>query len=392
MKSVKPKLKILMINLPFSGHTNPTLGLASELINKGCDVTYIQAPEWKDKVLLTGAQFVPYDNYSEKLSSTQKEIKSWRAAHNTALRIGSNYDCIIYEVLFFVGKSLADKLRKPSIRLFSTFALNQSIIDMFAKTGGFHMTSVFRFKILYRIISQILCNRFGLETNDIIEEIVSNSPKLNYVYTTKEFQILNNEFSNAHYKFIGPSIMQRRNDIQIDFNKFQKPLIYISLGTLLNNSISFYKTCFSAFEYENVIVILSVGQNILKKRLGKIPKNFKVLSFAPQLEILKHCSLFITHGGMNSVNESIYFGVPMLVVPVGNDQPTVANRVDQIGLGKQLNKKKLSAKILRDTALDVINNNEIQLTVQKFQRAAQEAGGNNLAACEIINYIREFIS
>ncbi|SHO52430.1 macrolide family glycosyltransferase [Anaerocolumna xylanovorans] len=388
MEIKEQKLKILMINLPFSGHTNPTLGLAKELVNQGCQVTYIQAPEWRERVILTGAGFVAYDDYPDTLSPTQKEIKSWRAAYNTALRIGSDYDCIIYEILFFVGKSLADKLQKPSVRLFSTFALNQNILNMFAKTGGLYMTSIFRFRLLYRLLSQVICKKFDLRTNDIIDEIVSNLPELNYVYTVKEFQILNKEFPDTNYKFIGPSISHRNSNVHIAFDEIRNPLIYISLGTLLNDSISFYKKCFEAFACENVTVILSVGQNIPLKKLGQIPENFRVYSFVPQLEVLQHTSLFITHGGMNSVNEAIYYGVPMLVVPVGNDQPTVANRVNELGLGKRLNRKKLSSENLRCTAFDVMNDVKVKKTVQIFQQAMSEAGGNSFAAHEIIDYVR----
>ena len=52
-----------MVNLPFSGHTNPTLGLAKVLADLGHHVSYINAPDWKEKIERTGATFIPYDNY-----------------------------------------------------------------------------------------------------------------------------------------------------------------------------------------------------------------------------------------------------------------------------------------------------------------------------------------
>ncbi len=380
-------LKILMINLPFSGHINPTLGLAKELVEQGCMVTYILSPEWKEKVSLTGAQFIPYDNYPETLSPSQKEIKSWQAAYNTALRIGADYDCIIYEILFFVGKSLSDRLQKPSIRLFSTFALNRAIIDMFAKTGGLYMTSIFRFHLLYQVLSKVICKKFKLETCDIVDEIVSNSPELNYVYTVKDFQVLNYKFPDMSFKFIGPSITPRTSTIKIPFDEINNPIIYISLGTLLNKSVSFYKKCFIAFRNENVTVILSIGNIVPIEKLGQIPNNFKVYPFVPQLEVLQHASLFITHGGMNSVNESMYYGIPMLVVPMGNDQPTVANRIDELKLGKRMNRRQLSPESLKCAAFHVLNDTEYRTTIQTFRKAMNNAGGNNFAAHEIINYI-----
>ena len=69
--------------------------------------------------------------------------------------------------------------------------------------------------------------------------------------------------------------------------------------------------------------------------LGNIPSNIWTYSYVPQLEVLQHTDLFITHGGMNSVNEAMYYGVPMLVMPVINDQPLNAAQVEKLKLGKK---------------------------------------------------------
>ena len=112
-----------MVNLPFSGHTNPTLGLAKVLVDLGHHVSYINAPDWKEKIERTGATFIPYDDYPETLSPSQKEIKSWSAAYQTVQRIGANFDCLIFEMLFLPGKALAVRLGIPAFPLFSPFTL-----------------------------------------------------------------------------------------------------------------------------------------------------------------------------------------------------------------------------------------------------------------------------
>ena len=73
----KTHYNILMVNLPFSGHTNPTLELAQILVQLGHNVTYINAPDWQSKIERTGAHFVPYDHYPDSLSERQKNVKSW---------------------------------------------------------------------------------------------------------------------------------------------------------------------------------------------------------------------------------------------------------------------------------------------------------------------------
>lgn len=55
-------MKILMVNLPFSGHSNPTMELAREFHRRGLDVSYIHSYEWQTRVEQTGCTFIPYQN------------------------------------------------------------------------------------------------------------------------------------------------------------------------------------------------------------------------------------------------------------------------------------------------------------------------------------------
>lgn len=381
------KKKILMVNLPFSGHTNPTLGLAKVIINLGHEVTYVQAPDWKSKVEKTGAHFIPYDNYPDTLSPSQKEMKSWGAAYNTVKRIGRDYDCLIYEMLFLPGKSLADELGIPAFRLFSTFSLNEHVLNYFGQTGGWYMTCIFRYPALCRLISKKLQKKFHLRYDSIAKEMVDNAPPLNFTYTIKEFQIFSDEFDPVHYKYIGAALDDRIADTTFQFPELRFPLIYISLGTLLNTSTSFFKKCIQAFKDKPITVIISIGTIVKAEKLGSIPDNISIYPFVPQLEILKRTSVFITHGGMNSVNESIYYGVPMLAIPVGNDQPAVARQIVALHMGKSLSKKHLTPEILADNAMSILNDETYKKSIQACQEIMLRAGGNNQIAKEILEYL-----
>ncbi len=379
--------KILMVNVPFAGHTNPTLGLAQQLVDKGCTVTYIHAPDWKERIEQTGAKFVPYDDFPLKINKNLLAYKAYGGAIRTVKRLGPSHDVLIYEMLFSPGKTLADNLGIPSIRLFSTFALNLSILKEYSKSGGMHFTSFGSIPLLYKAVSRFLCRKLGLKSDDIFKEITENGPELNYVYTTKDFQINSTIFQEKNYKFIGASIWKRDSVVEIPFEKMKKPLIYISLGTLLNNSLSFYKKCIQAFSGDNVSVIMSVGTKIDIKKLGKIPGNFYIYRFVPQLDVLSQADLFITHGGMNSVNEALYYSVPMIVVPMGNDQPTVAGRVEELKLGLVLDKKNISAEKLLNAFNKIHAEKQYLENAHKMKEAMVQAGGNQKAASDIINYI-----
>ncbi|MGT2751050.1 nucleotide disphospho-sugar-binding domain-containing protein [Streptococcus orisasini] len=384
----KTHYKILMVNLPFSGHTNPTLELAHILVQLGHDVTYINAPDWQSQIEKTGAHFLPYDDYPNSSSETQKTVKSWSAAYRTVLRVGKQYDCLIYEMLFFPGKALADQLGLPAYRLFSTFSLNEKILKEFGRTGGYYLTIIFRFPCLHHFLSKKLQKTFQLAYDDLAQEISLNVPKLNFTYTIRDFQIDNQAFDDKGYKYVGPSI-NRPDELPFDFTSFKNPIIYISLGTLLNRSVSFFKKCVQAFENEPYSVIISLGNKVKKEQLGKIPANIHLYSFVPQLQVLKRASLFLTHGGMNSVNEAIYYGCPMLVIPVGNDQPRVAQQVDDLHLGKYLKRRHLSSQQIKQAAKIILRESSYKKTSLHFQKLAQTAGGNALIAKTIIQDLQD---
>ncbi len=377
-----------MVNLPFSGHTNPTLGLAKVLVDLGHHVCYINAPDWKEKIERTGATFIPYDNYPETLSPSQKEIKSWSAAYQTVQRVGANFDCLIYEMLFLPGKALADRLGIPAFRLFSTFTLNEKVLRDFGRTGGWYMTAIFRFPRLCRLFSKVIQKKFGLRYGDIAKEMEYNAPNLNFTYTIREFQIYPDEFPTAHYKYVGPAIGDRVEQ-DFDFSKVTTPLIYISLGTLLNTSATFFRKCIDAFRDETVSVIISIGKTIKKEQLGEIPDNIFIYPFVPQLKILKRASLFITHGGMNSVNEALYYGIPMLIIPVGNDQPRVAQQIEDLHLGRYLKKKTLTPDILKDNAKRILKDMSYKENIIPFQKKSQATGGNAAIAEMILDALSQ---
>ena len=155
-------MKILMVNLPFAGHSNPTMGLAQELFKLGHDVGYIHSYEWKERILATGCKFIPYVGTTAE-HYKKADFKYWRVAYDTVEAELPYYDLLIYEFLFLPGKSLADQMGKPCVRLFSTFALNSNILREFGLTGGPYVTMIFRYDFIYKPISARISHLFHLK-------------------------------------------------------------------------------------------------------------------------------------------------------------------------------------------------------------------------------------
>jgi zeaxanthin glucosyltransferase len=100
-----------------------------------------------------------------------------------------------------------------------------------------------------------------------------------------------------------------------------KPLIYASMGTLVNGLNNVYGAILEAVgEFPEMQVVLSVGKNFNPGDLGPVPSNTIVVRIAPQIELLKRAALCITHAGLNTTLEALAQGVPMVAIPIGYDQ------------------------------------------------------------------------
>ena len=217
--------------------------------------------------------------------------------------------------------------------------------------------------------------------------MLANHEDLNIVFTSRYFQPHADDFDES-FVFVGPSIAERdeRLDFSLDFGN--GPLVYISLGTILNINVPFYQCCFEAFGGTEKRIVLSTGADMDLDSLGTVPENFVVRSYVPQLEILKRADLFITHGGMNSVSEGLWYGVPLVVIPQGSDQYLVARRVETLKAGVALDKRRLTPEALRQAVNSIALDKGLRANIETIQASFREAGGFERAADKVMRATR----
>ncbi|MNJ41590.1 Oleandomycin glycosyltransferase [compost metagenome] len=289
--------------------------------------------------------------------------------------------------MFGCGRLLAQILKLPAVNSCTSFAQTKESFD--------HSLEQI-FKNAPAEIVQPINDKFQSLTEKIKEqyeveilsayEVFCNPAPLTIVYTTKEFQP-DGEVFDQTYKFVGPSISSRLTQENFDFAAIQgENPIYISLGTVFNQATQFYKLCFEALRNTEHTVVMSIGSKTPISDLGEIPKNFIIKNYVPQTDVLQHAKLFITHGGMNSTHEGLYYGVPLIVIPQSADQPMIAEQVANIGAGIKLQIQSLTANQLREAVDHVLSLSSFKKAVANIRESFRKSGGYREAVDEIFEF------
>jgi len=385
---------VIFFGLPADGHTNPTLAVVKELVDRGEEVIYYSFDFLREKIEKTGAI---YRSYNLDLSIlTRANNANFTFLYRTLMQVNKlilnkllpeiskeKPDYIIHDSLCSWGKYIAEILGIPAISSITVFAFSKESSSVSFKVLFKILVIGFKDLLTGIIIEKMISSRYKIKTKGFSDAFMSLE-KMNIIYTSKDFQP-GGEFFDASFKFVGPSINNRdeKNNVLIpEANK--KPLVYISLGTIANHNPGFFEKCFVAFGQMDLLIILSVGDLNIIKSLHDVPDNFIVREYVPQLEILTKAAIFITHGGMNSVHESLYNSVPMIVVPQHDEQAMVAERVDKTGAGIYL--KTVTPDTLRASVLEVLNNNSFKTNCGKLSESMKLAGGYKKAVDEIFAF------
>ena len=187
----------------------------------------------------------------------------------------------------------------------------------------------------------------------------------------------------AHFHHTGPFHDGKgRQNVDFPWERITgEPLVYASMGTILNGRVDVFRTIVGALaKHKDLQLVLSLGDQIDPQQIGPVPNNAIIVKQAPQLELLEKTSVCITHAGLNTVLESLAQGVPQIAIPVTYDQPGVAARIAHKQTGVVTSLDKLTVHHLASLLSEVLTNSTYRENARKLQRAIVEADGLSVAA------------
>lgn len=392
--------KIAYVGLPAHGHTNPTLPVMKELVDRGHHVLYYNAESFRDKLAPTGVDFRPLPEpmpTEKELSDALHELIDASIILSRMSAPLARYlidefsreqpDLVIYDSAAMWGYIAARTHHIPNICFITTFVLEGSL-------GTLGSAAVMRFVLsALRHAPGLLKWRRGMATEFGAENSggITEFGDLNFVFTSREFHPPNTRIDDS-FRFVGPSIDPDIRQETFPYDQLvDGSKVYISLGTINHLDLDFYRSAFAAFGHYPAQFILSVGKNTAVADLGNIPANFIVRNQVPQLEILQEVDAFITHGGMNSVHEGLYYGVPEIVVPHQVEQLLNGKRVAQTGTGILLGETRpygrVTAGELRNALDTLLDDSRYRDNAAEMGQTLRDAGGYRQAVDEIENFV-----
>lgn len=389
--------RLVFFNIPAYGHTNPTLGVVRELVARGNQVWYYSFAPFQQAVQEAGATFVSCDDAAlgmvpspEDSARVGKDLAfSIDLIVRTTLALDEKIcrdmeriapDGIVADSMAFWGKLAAQKLGIPFLSSTTTFAFNRASAKIMGQGVGHLFSMVRAMPKIHKSLERLRAH--GYPVKNVFSILENNNETYTVVYTSRYFQPAVETFS-SRYAFVGPSIRPVQRPLVPSLQK----TVYISLGTVNNQNLPFYRSCLTALGKTPYRVVMAVGQESVLHDLGALPANIQAEVMVDQIGVLAATDVFLTHCGMNSVNEALFFGVPLVCYPQTQEQRGVANRVLDLEAGLMLLED--SPQAIAYAIGMVLSNPSYRAHAETIAQSFRESGGAPQAAETILQVIAQ---
>jgi MGT family glycosyltransferase len=375
--------RFLCVVPPLAGHVNPTISVARALQSRGHRVAWVGYPLVR-QYLPPDAELIPLEGAMsegewERLIERSRGVRGlesfqfvWeevllplaRAMMPGVERViaAERPDVLMVDHQAIAGALVARKMQLPWATLCTTSA---SVVDTLSDLP----------KVRQWVARQLA----ELEVRAGLPSIASPdlSPSCVIVFST-EALVGNERAWPSHYRFVGPSIVDRPDSTPFPWDSLAaKPRVFVSLGTVSAEvGAPFYATMVQALRDLDAQVIVAAPPHLVPEP----PESFLVQARVPQLRLLPHVQAVVCHGGHNTVCESLANGLPLVVAPIRDDQPVVAQQVRRAGAGIRVRYGRLTPVALREAVQSVLREPRYREAARRIADSFAAAGGAAAAA------------
>lgn len=383
---------IFFVAAPASGHVNPALPLVSEFTRRGHQVGFATGPAFLSAASAAGAVPVelPWALDPTSLSREKFSTTSFAGLLDGLIEaVTPSMDALVHaararrtDVVCFdatvapVGCALAERLGVPGVSLIPSMAVNEHLPLAELLPPDFGPDNEALAAYARRL------HAFGIEQGmgtPLLPLAVPEVP-LTLVFAPFAFQIAAETFDRHAYRFVGPTVSpDERQWSPAD----ERPLLLVSLGTAFTDRPDVFRTCADAFADSEWRVVMSIGRTS-RAELGKVADNVELAESVPQQAILRHATAFVSHAGMNSIMESLSFGVPLVTLPQVPEQSLNARRVAELGLGAVLDSDVLTPGLVRDAVDEIALDESVRDRLDWMSGEIAAAGGAVVGADAVL--------
>ena len=400
-----------------TGHLNPMTTLGAELQRRGHHVTMFGMIDAQPKTLAAGLEFwaIGEEDFPAGVSA-EAFIRLGKLSGLAAVRYSvtlfqqltvmflreapkaiqqAGVEALLVDQASFGGGTVADFLELPFISVCCAMMLNQepSVPPCITPAWWAQLRNQIGYQLLNRIAQPI--TKLVAEYRQECKLPPHSHPNDAYSQLAQicqqpaEFEFPRKELPSC-FHFTGPyhypnSVSQE--SIPFPYEKLTgQSLIYASMGTLQNRLLWVFQMISEACMGLDAQLVITLGWGANPEYLPKFPGNPLVVGYAPQLELLQKATLTITHAGMNTTLHSLSNGVPMISIPITNEQPGIAARVAWTGVGEVIPLGKLSVDKLQRAIQQVLTEDTYKKNALRIQEAIKRAGGV-IRAADIIEEV-----
>lgn len=398
---------------PMHGHMHPMFSLARELQRRGHRVTALTLPDGEPKVKAAGLEFVPIgvaeyppgmiQENVERLGkmSGPKGLTFTLSLIRTEVQVQLrelpglmrelSLDGVLVDQVAFGGGSAAEAAGVPFVTVCNALMLDQdhqvpplTMHWTYRNSWMARLRNRFGYRVLKHLSRHITADvnafraRHGLAPHRSTFDWPSKLATVSQV--PAEFDFPRDRLPPT-FHYAGPfQDPAARASVEFPFEKLDgRPLVFASMGTLQNRVVEQFRCIAAACAGLPVQAVLALG-GADPATLGTLPGDPIVVRYAPQLELLRRAAVTVTHAGLNTVLESLGCGVPLITIPITNDQPGVAARVAWLGAGERILPKRLTVERLLAALERVLSTPSYRQSAARLQQAISKSGGVRHAA------------